>query len=260
MPTQPSPWYSGPLSPQQLNLAMYSFDGSGYGATGILFHSHRLIMAESMTACRIVSVSTGGTWNVFQGIHDHRVQHHRQRHPVRARRRIPRHLRRLPFRAAGSRRERGTAAPAHRDRRELPRRPLRYRHRSRGDPRRGRCGHVRPGWHRAHPCSARRVSIQAQSTQHTAQSFYLDLVNTGTNNNTWQPAGFYADASLTIETPASSSTDTAGNVPRNLWVWASVTDGGSTVSSVPTPQQSWTGPVTSSLMNGPAAPCRLSPC
>ena len=96
--------------------------------------------------------------------------------------------------------------------------------------------------------------IQAHSTGHTGMSMYLDLVNTGTNNNTWKPAGFYADNSLTTETPAASSTDTAGFTPRDLWVWAGVTVGGSTVSSVPTPQASWTGPVTSALMNGPSGP------
>ena len=96
--------------------------------------------------------------------------------------------------------------------------------------------------------------IQAHSTGHTGMSMYLDLINTGTNNNTWKPAGFYADNSLTTETPAASSTDTAGFTPRDLWVWAGVTVGGSTVSSVPTPQASWTGPVTSALMNGPVGP------
>ena len=254
MPTQPSPWYSGPLSPQQLNLAMYSFDGSGYGATGILFHSHRLIMAESMTACRIVSVSTGGTWNVFQGstttafsIIDnatlfglgaeypgiYAVYHF-----------VPQGLGANGYGGTGPTATGGNYLAAHFATATV----------AGATPAAVGAGmYVQAGTAGASVFSAQGV-IQAQSTQHTAQSFYLDLVNTGTNNNTWQPAGFYADASLTIETPASSSTDTAGNVPRNLWVWASVTTGGSTVSSVPTPQQSWTGPVTSALMNGPSGP------
>jgi hypothetical protein len=85
-------------------------------------------------------------------------------------------------------------------------------------------------------------------------SFYLDLVNTGTNATTWKPAGFYADASLSTETPPTSSTDTAGLTPRCLWVWATVTTGGSTVGTVPTPQATWNAPITSTLMNGSSGP------
>ena len=253
MPTQPSPWYSGPLSPQQLNLAMYSYDGSGYGSTGILFHAHRLIMAESMTACRVLTVSSGGTWNIFQGsattafnILDtaalfglgaeypgiYAVYHF-----------VPQALGANGFGGTNSAATGGNYLTAH------------FATAAVAQATPAACGagmYVQAGTGSS-VFSAQGV-IQAHSTQHTAQSFYLDLVNTGTNNNTWQPAGFYADASATTETPATSSTDTAGNTPRNLWVWASVTTGGSTVTQVPTPQQSWTGPVTSALMNGSSGP------
>ena len=210
-------------------------------------------MAESMTACRIVNVSTGGTWNVFQGstttafsIIDNAtlfglgaeypgifaVYHF-----------VPQGLGANGTAAPAPRRPAGTTSP-----RTSPPPPS-----PGATPAAVGAGMYVQASTGASVFSAQGV-IQAQSTQHTAQSFYLDLVNTGTNNNTWQPAGFFADNSLTIETPTSSSTDTAGNMPRNLWVWASVTTGGSTVSTVPTPQQSWTGPITSSLMNGPSGP------
>ena len=96
--------------------------------------------------------------------------------------------------------------------------------------------------------------VQAQGTGFYGISMYLDLVNVGTNANIWYPAGFYADASATSETPPASSTDTAGLTPRALWVWATVTSGGGTVSTVPTPQVSWTAPITSAFMNGPSGP------
>ena len=253
MPTQPSPWYSGPLSPQQLNLSLYSYDGSGYGATGILFHSHRLIMAESMTQCRALTVSSGGTWNIFQGTNTtafnivdtaclfglgaeypgvNAVYHF-----------VPQ--------ALGANGVAGTSTPATGGN-------YLAAHFATGAAAGATPAAIGAGMYvqagtAASVFSAQGV-IQAHSTGHTGMSMYLDLINTGTNNNTWKPAGFYADNSLTTETPAASSTDTAGFTPRDLWVWAGVTVGGSTVSSVPTPQASWTGPVTSSLMNGPSGP------
>ena len=253
MPTQPSPWYSGPLSPQHLNLNLYSYHGSGYGATGILFHSHRLIMAESMTQCRALTVSSGGTWNIFQGTNTtafnivdtaclfglgaeypgvNAVYHF-----------VPQALGANGVAGTGSTATGGNYLVAHFATGAV----------AGATPAAIGAGMYVQAGTTASVFSAQGV-IQAHSTQHTGMSFYLDLINTGTNNNTWKPAGFYADNSLTTETPAASSTDTAGFTPRDLWVWASVTSGGSTVSSVPTPQASWTGPITSSLMNGSSGP------
>ena len=65
MPTAPSTWYSGPLSPQQLNGNLYSFNGAGYSANGILFHAHRTVLHESMSQSALFTVSTTGTWNRF---------------------------------------------------------------------------------------------------------------------------------------------------------------------------------------------------
>lgn len=253
MPTQPSPWYPGPLSPQQLNLALYSYNGSGYGATGVLFHSHRLIMAESMTQCRAMTVSSAGTWNIFQGTNTtafnivdtaclfglgaeypgvHAVYHF-----------VPQALGANGVAGTNSAATGGNYLVAH----------FATGAAAGATPAAIGAGmYVQPGTLPS-VFSAQGV-VQAQGTGHAGMTMYLDLVNTGTNANTWQPAGFYADASLTTETPAASSTDTAGFTPRDLWVWASVTTGGSTVSQVPTPQVSWSGALTSTLMNGPSGP------
>ena len=67
MPTPPSTWYSGPLSPQQLNSDLYSLDGTGYKANGVLFHSHRVLMHESLGQSRALTVSTTGTWSQIAG-------------------------------------------------------------------------------------------------------------------------------------------------------------------------------------------------
>ena len=254
MPTQPSPWYSGPLSPQQLNLALYSWNGSGFGATGVLFHSHRSILAESMTQCRALTVSSAGTWNIFQGSNTtafaildnsalfggaaefpgiyalyHFVPQLLAGNGIGAT---------SPSVSTGGNYlaahfATGVAAGAT---------PAAIGAGVYSQPNNGTASFIAQG------------VVQAHGTGHAGVAFYLDLVNPGTNVNTWLPAGFYADGSLTTETPAASSTDTAGFTPRDLWVWAGVTNNGTTVSQVPTPQASWTAPVTSALMNGPSGP------
>jgi len=70
------------------------------------------------------------------------------------------------------------------------------------------------------------------------------------NGYQWQPSGFYADATATVEQPPANAGDTAGFTPRHTWVWAGVTQQGTTVSQVPAPQANWSGGVTSSLLNG----------
>lgn len=67
MPTVPSYWHPGPLSPQQLNADLYSYNGTGYGGNGILFHSHRVLLHESMSQSALFTVSPNGTWNGFPG-------------------------------------------------------------------------------------------------------------------------------------------------------------------------------------------------
>jgi len=253
IPTQPSPWYPGPLSPQQLNLALYSYDGSGYGANGILYHSHRVILSESMTQCRALSVSSSGTWSVFSGtntdafgIFDNSALFglgcdapgvHAYYHFAAA--------------ALGSAGVSGSATTS--------------------------TGGIYLGVHFATATAAGATPaaagagmyvqagtgatvfhsqgvVQAQGTGHAGESFYINLLASGVQTNTWQPGGFYADASLSTETPPASSTDTAGFTPRQLWAWFGVAVSGTTVTQVPTPQVSWTGPVTSALMNGPSGP------
>jgi hypothetical protein len=253
MPTQPSPWFSGPLSPQQLNLSLYSYDGSGYGATGILYHSHRTILSESMTACRPVTVSSAGTWSIFQGSTTTAFSILDNSALFGLGCDAPGVFAKYHFAAAalGSSGAPGSATTS--------------------------TGGIYLGVHFATGAAAGATpaqigsgvyvqagtaaavfhsqgAVQAQGTGHTGQSFYINLLASGVQTNTWEPAGFYADASLTTETPPASSTDTAGFTPRQLWIWSGVAVSGTTVSTVPTPQQTWAAPITSALMNGPSGP------
>ena len=67
MPVPPSTWIPGPLSPQQLNTDLVSFDGTGFSPNGIVFHSHRPVLYETVTSSRALGASTGGTWSTIAG-------------------------------------------------------------------------------------------------------------------------------------------------------------------------------------------------
>ena len=67
IPTPPSTWVAGPLPPQQLNVDEYSSDGTGFGATGALFHANRPVLFETITNSKQLTASATGTWNASGG-------------------------------------------------------------------------------------------------------------------------------------------------------------------------------------------------
>lgn len=67
MPIPPSTWVAGPLSPQQLNTDLISFDGTGFTPNGVVFHSHRPTLYETVTSSRALGASTGGSWSTISG-------------------------------------------------------------------------------------------------------------------------------------------------------------------------------------------------
>jgi hypothetical protein len=48
MPVTPSTYTPGPVSPQQLNADLYSFDGNNFHANGIAFHSRRPLVTQTV--------------------------------------------------------------------------------------------------------------------------------------------------------------------------------------------------------------------
>lgn len=48
MPLPPSTYVSGPVTPAQLNADLYTFGNVNFNATGILFHSHRPLLSETI--------------------------------------------------------------------------------------------------------------------------------------------------------------------------------------------------------------------
>lgn len=67
MPIPPSTWVAGPLSPQQLNTDLISFDGTGFTPNGVVFHSHRPVLYETVLGSRSLGASTGGSWSTIAG-------------------------------------------------------------------------------------------------------------------------------------------------------------------------------------------------
>ena len=380
IPTPPSTWHPGPLSPQQLNQDLYSFNGTGYGANGILFHSHRVLLHESMSQSALWTVSTTGTWNIFPNTATTAFSIIDTGGTLRGRRRQPRRERPLPVHPQRPRRQRIGLHPRiqrQRRREHRPRHPPgrgrllpgdTFRHRA--DRIHGTRRHRRRDVHGvgglpgvAPQLFAGQGAIQAHTTSFQGSAPFIDIRNAGGavagtvpspvayqqitstflpmgmwtagwitvvsatassadannfalvlgtstiatavnagaigtsfqsnvpisvtaptgqylsvtagavtptsattyaagiwgdgmpsigNGYTWQPAGFYADASATTEQTPTNPGDTAGFTPRHTWVWAAVTQQGTTVSQVPAPQANWSGPVTSTLLNGPS--------
>lgn len=379
MPTPPSTWYPGPLSPQQLNSDLYSYDGTGYGASGILFHSHRVLLHESMSESALWTVSTGGTWNIFANTattafsiidtgalfgvgSDNPGGYARYQFTPNA------------LGASGIGYTPGfTTNIAGGTFPTLPQGAGGYyliAHFATGQtattgpaaigagmyasigglPNTEELAFAGQGAIQAHttsfqgcapyidirdaggvvsgtaasPVAYQQITstflpqgawtagwitvISATASSADANNFALVLgvstiataVNAGTigtffqsnvpisvtasagqylsvtagavtptsattyaagiwgdglpsigNGYTFLPAGFYADASATEEQTPVNPADTAGFTPRHTWVWAGVTQGGTTVSQVPAPRASWSGPVTSAVLNGP---------
>jgi hypothetical protein len=91
-------------------------------------------------------------------------------------------------------------------------------------------------------------TFQYGTTLHPNTPYYLDIVAPGSGSvTTWKPAFWW----LTASTPTitGSTADTSGQVSRMGWLWQSVSQGGSALSSVPSVAQSW-GTVSSAMLNG----------
>jgi hypothetical protein len=92
---------------------------------------------------------------------------------------------------------------------------------------------------------------QLSSTTRDNASYALDLVPASTVSYS-SPVGQCADTSGSSYTFLSNTQDYSGELSRWYGLWAGVVTGGGTVSTVPTPQTSFTAAsqVTSSLLNG----------
>lgn len=235
MPVQPSTYHSGPVSPQQLNTDLYSFNGYQTGANGILFHVNRPLLSET--------VLTGGTAYTsltqnpvdVAGLKAYTVVDTTALFGIGADR--PGTYSTFTFSnyvaaSAGSTATIGGNWLAW----EFP-----------------NLGAVTvpPGGVGAvmflNGTFRFPGVFQYGNTQHSNIPWYLDLLGAGAGSaSTWQP-GFWWE---TPSTPAiaGSTTDTSGGPTRMGWLWMGVSQNGGTVASVPSPQFNW-GTVTSAALN-----------
>jgi hypothetical protein len=73
-------------------------------------------------------------------------------------------------------------------------------------------------------------SVPTSGLTYTASLYGPGLPTIG-NAYTWQPGGFYADATATSENIPGNSVDTAGFTPRHTWAWAGVSQQGIMVTA-----------------------------
>lgn len=232
MPTPPSVYFAGYVSPQQLNTDMYSYDGTGFGANGILYHSHVPALQETLiapgTAYAAVSqqaVSSGNgegytvidTTALFSSGAD-----------------FPGPNAAFTFEnpVPGSGGAAGTVSGYW----------LTW-----GFPYSGLIT-APPGGVGAGVILGTAYTtgvFQYGSTAHNNCPWYLDILNAG-SGFTYHPAFWWLSGSTPA--PVGNSSDTSGQTCRMGWLWKGVSQGGSTVGTVPVPQLSW-GTVTSAALN-----------
>ncbi len=241
IPTPPSTYTSGPLSAQQLNLDMYSATATITGATGILFHAHRPLLSESVTASGTAYAPLVQQQVNVSGIQAFTVIDNTALYGVGAD--SPGvnslfHFRNFVGASSGA--LGGYAG-------QWLTWGFPYTENVSTPP-----GGVGAGVFLSGTAFANGV-FQYGTTTHNNCPWYLDLINPGFGSvNTWQPSFWW----LTASTPIifANGSDTAGQTTRMGWLWNGVSTGGGTLGSIPVPTTSW-GTVTSAALNTTLGSC-----
>jgi hypothetical protein len=248
-PIPPTTWLgSAPTGAHQLNQDLYSYDGSGYGANGINFHANRPILYLSAWKTRSFTADQYGADNYMGGTpgtqafniidtaalfglgSDYPGQYAQYIFTAQA--------------TAGA----GTANttggfyitinyPAMQ--------PVA------GEP--GAVGGEL--WYQAAGSAISSVyergAVQRAGTAHGNTPFFMDIIYAGSSANAWSAGVLAADAGSTTALTYANDTGSQGVAVRTFWVWAAVTNNGSTVATLPAPGTAYTATstVTSSGLN-----------
>lgn len=243
MPVPPTTWQgSAPVTAHQLNEDLYSYDGSGYGANGINFHANKAILYAAPWEVRPLVVSTNGTHSNLQGTATaaYNVVDTAALFGLGADN--PGyfgHLSFTPNLTSGNGSAGGFGGlyisfmfPTVESFAGTP----------------ACIGSDLYQGTIALPVS--NGGYQKAFTAHHSAAFFLDLFDV--SNNVYFPGVFLGASSGTVGTLTSSTTGTQGSTTRFCFMWQSVTTGGSTVPTLPTPQTVWGlgSSVTSTVLNG----------
>lgn len=241
MPIAPSTYTSGPLSAQQLNTDMYSVNAAITGATGILYHTHRPLLFET--------VLTGGT--TYTALSQQRISQ--------------------PGITAFSVVDNGALFSIGVDNPGINALFVFQNFVGASNGVLGGYGGQWLTWNFPFTGAVTNPpggvganmfendSLQASgvfqygSTAHNNCAWYLDLISPGYGSvNTWQP-GFWW---LTASTPVivGNNLDVVQATTRMGWLWNGVSAGGGTVTSIPAPVLNW-GTVTSAALNSGLGSC-----
>jgi C1q domain len=247
MPVPPSTWAgSAPISAHQLNQDLYSFDGSGYGANGINFHANRAMLYDAAWQIPILTYSQFGTHNNMYGgssvTNAFNVVDTAALFGLGAD--SPGYFADLTFTpnllssagAAGS--QGGYYIMFH-----FPAMGATP----------GGTALVGADLYLNGTVVTSSGVYQRAFTSRINTPYQLDLLNVRTSQTArWSPGVFLAAGAGTGGTAQANTNGSQGLTVRWNWVWEGVTTGGATVSTLPTPQTSWTASstVSSSLLNG----------
>jgi hypothetical protein len=247
MPTPPGTFSTGPVSPQQLNADMYSYDGTGFGRNGVEWHSRKPILLDVILAPITppsFSSSTAGTWSNMTSVGGYNVVDN------------------SVFSGLGA-----DYPGSYSDIQFVPQAIS-------GAGSEGTYG----GWYLSFISVALTAAsastaamgagvyhggaffapgtVQRQFSSDPGVAIYLDLVNVGGNTSAWTGGILVAQESTVTKMPlyVVDNNDNSGKQSRFEWIWAAVSAGGGTVGSVPAPVTSW-GTVTSANLNSGVQSC-----
>lgn len=74
MPIIPSTYGTNmPLTAHQLNQDMYTYDGTYFGANGVMFHSNRPLLVESYSTNSVIAAAKGGSFTTLGGVNGNAI-------------------------------------------------------------------------------------------------------------------------------------------------------------------------------------------
>jgi hypothetical protein len=242
MPIEPSTYTSGPLSAQQLNSDMYTANATFTGATGVLFHTRRPLLSETVYAPGTVYTSLYHGQIATAGIQAYSVIDNTAYYGIGAD--SPGVYGFFRFRnfvqsSAGTLGGYGGWWLTW----EFP-----YTGAVTDPP-----GGVGAGLYIGGTVNYSNGVFQYGSTLHDNCPWYMDLVNAGWGSvSAYTPAFWWLSPSVPVI--EANSNDSSGLTTRHGWLWQGVSAGGSIVAGVPAPSTSW-GTVTSAALNQSIGSC-----